>query len=98
MKCPLSTCPSLLGSDTIEVLLVIVGRREERFQIVLLHFLTNKLLKCLRLEDLVRFLLGSQLDQKRLIDPLQRCHLRVLCWVGRVSGGFELANVGLTLR
>ena len=70
---------------------------EERLEIVLLHFLSNDLLQRLRLEHLIRFLLCAQFDKQGLIDALKCCHLGMLSRVRRMSGCFELADVGFAL-
>ena len=51
------------GVTVLKVLLIAVAGVEQRFQIVLLHFLSDDLLQCLRLEHLIGLLLGAQFDQ-----------------------------------
>ena len=78
--------------------MISVPRLEERLKIVLLNLLANDLLQRLALQDLIGFLLRAQFDQKSLVDPLKRGHLGMLSRICRMRRGFELADVGLTLR
>ena len=63
MKRPLSPSARLLGRNVVEVLLITISGLEKRFQVVLLHFLSNDLLQRLRLEHLIGLLLGAQFNQ-----------------------------------
>ena len=54
----------------VEVLLIPVAGLEQRLEIVLLHLLANDLLQCLPLQNLICFLLRTQLDQQGLVDAL----------------------------
>ena len=60
--------------------------------------MANDLLQRLPLQDLIGFLLRTQFDQQRLVNALKCGHLGVLSRIGRMGCGFELADVGLTLR
>ena len=97
VKCPLGARGRLLRRHRIESLLITIAGLEQRLEIVLLNFLTNHLLKLLGLEHLICVLLGTQLDQKCLVDPLQSRHFRVLCRICRMCGRFERGDIRFPL-
>src|SRR6185437_3296665 len=81
VKCPLGARGRLLRLHRIESLLITIAGLEQRLEIVLLNLLANHLLKLLGLEHLICVLLGAQLDQECLVDPLQSRHLGMLSWI-----------------
>ena len=64
--------PAALVCGAIRVVVLLVGAPglEERFEVVLLHFLADHLLQGLRLKHLIRLLLRPELDQERLVNAL----------------------------
>src|ERR1035441_9345772 len=88
-----------IGGDVAVVVgFVSVSRLQRQLQRVLLLLLLHDLLQALGLRHLARLLLCAELNQKCLIDALQRSKFGLLAWVYRVTCCFERHDVGRTLR